>query len=70
MSDLKIYQSGEYTKYLASELSCPPLAAGVLEMLKGNENIDALREWIHPDFMKQMDTLDLGTASKEANKRQ
>lgn len=66
MSDLKIYQPGDYTKHLASELACPPLAAGVLEMLKGSENLDTLREWIRPDFMKQMESLDLGEASREA----
>ncbi|MBQ7545013.1 MAG: DHH family phosphoesterase [Synergistaceae bacterium] len=68
ISDLKIYQPGDYTRQLASELSCPELAAGVLEMLKGTEDIDVLREWIHPDFVKQMETLDLGTASAEARK--
>ena len=66
ISDLKIYCPGDYTKHLASELSCPELAAGVLEMLKGGENIDTLREWIHPDFSKQMDSLDLGEGSKAA----
>ena len=65
-SDLKIYRSSDYTKQLARELSCPPLAAGVLEMLKGTQDIDSLREWIHPDFTQQIESLDLGTASKEA----
>lgn len=66
ISDLKIYHPGDYTKHLASELSCPQLAAGVLEMLKGNEDIETLREWIHPDFTKQMESLDLGEGSKAA----
>ena len=65
-SDLKIYRPGDYTKHLARELSCPPLAAGVLEMLKGSQDIDSLRGWIHPDFTQQIDSLDLGTASKAA----
>ena len=66
ISDLKIYQPGDYTKQLASELSCSELAAGVLEMLKGSEDIEALREWIKPDFMKQMANLNLGTGSVAA----
>ncbi|MBQ3402244.1 MAG: DHH family phosphoesterase [Synergistaceae bacterium] len=66
ISDLKIYQPGEYTKHLASELSCPELAAGVLEMLKGGEDLDTLREWIHPDFDRQMESLNLGTGSMAA----
>ena len=65
-SDLKIYQPSDHTQHLAAELSCPPLAAGVLEMLKGSEEINSLKEWIHPDFIKQMDTLNLGTGSKAA----
>ena len=66
MSDLKIYQSGEYTKQLARELACPELAAGVLEMLKGSQDINTLREWIRPDFVKQIDSLNLGEAGKAA----
>ena len=66
ISDLKIYQPSDSTQHLASELSCPPLAAGVLEMLKGNEDLDTLREWIRPDFMKQMDSLNLGEGSTAA----
>ncbi|MBR0149878.1 MAG: DHH family phosphoesterase [Synergistaceae bacterium] len=66
ISDLKIYRPGDSAKALASELSCPELAAGVLEMLKGGEDIDTLREWIHPDFSRLMDTLNLGEASKAA----
>ena len=66
MSDLKIYHPGDYTRQLASELSCPELAAGVLEMLKGSEDLKTLREWIHPDFSRQMESLELGRASKEA----
>ena len=57
ISGLKIYRPSDYTRRLAGELSCPPLAAGVLEMLKGGEDIDTLREWIHPDFTKQIETL-------------
>ena len=41
-SDLKIYRPGDYTKHLARELSCPPLAAGVLEMLKCSQDIAPL----------------------------
>ena len=66
MSDLKIYQPGDYTRRLADELSCSPLTAGVLEMLKGDSDIASLREWIHPDFVKQMNSLNLGEASKNA----
>lgn len=66
ISDLKIYQQSDYTKQLASELSCPELAAGVLEMLKGNEDLSSLREWIRPDFTRQMESLNLGEGSKAA----
>lgn len=66
ISDLRIYRPDDRTRRLASELSCPELAAGVLDMLKGTDDIDTLREWIHPDFSKQMENLDLGTSSKEA----
>ncbi|MBQ6970725.1 MAG: DHH family phosphoesterase [Synergistaceae bacterium] len=66
VSDLKIYRPGDNTKRLARELSCPPLAAGVLEMLRGDEDIDTLREWIYPDFTKQMNSLDLCEGSKAA----
>ena len=66
MSDLKIYAPNDNTKQLANELSCPELAAGVLEMLRGSEDIDVLREWIKPDFTKQLQTLDLGAGSKAA----
>ena len=66
ISDLKIYQPNDNTKTLANELSCPELAAGVLDMLKGNEDINSLREWIRPNFTKQMESLILGEASKAA----
>ena len=66
ISELKIYQPNSHTKMLASELSCPELAAGVLEMLKGGEDIDTLRDWIRPDFTKQMESLDLGKGSRAA----
>ena len=66
ISDLKIFKPNDYTRKLAGELSCPPLAAGVLEMLKGTEDIDTLREWIHPDFTRLIESLDLGKSSKAA----
>ena len=66
ISDLKIFHTGDSTRHLASELSCPELAAGVLEMLKGDEDINLLREWIRPDFSQQMDKLNLGEGSKAA----
>ena len=66
ISDLKIFQANEATKQLASELSCPELAAGVLEMLKGDEDLNALREWIRPDFTKQIAALDLSEGAKAA----
>ncbi|MBQ7560271.1 MAG: DHH family phosphoesterase [Synergistaceae bacterium] len=66
ISDLKIYQPGENTKQLANSLECPELAAGVLDMLKGGEDLDSLREWIHPDFTKQITNLNLGESSKAA----
>lgn len=66
LSKLNIYQPGDSAQTLARELSCPTLAAGVLEMLKGSDNLDTLREWIRPDFTQQIDTLDLGIASKAA----
>ena len=65
-SDIRIFRLDEQTRQLAGELSCPPLAASVLEMLKGSENVDALKEWIHPDFNSQIDSLDLGEGSKAA----
>ena len=66
ISTLKIFRPNNDTLTLAGKLSCPPLAAGVLEMLKGSESIDTLREWIHPDFTKLINSLDLGEASKAA----
>ncbi|MBQ7578481.1 MAG: DHH family phosphoesterase [Synergistaceae bacterium] len=66
ISDLKIYQPGESTKQLANSLSCPELAAGVLDMLKGSSDLDSLREWIRPDFTKQIANLNLGESSKAA----
>ena len=66
ISNLKIFKPNDYTLKLAGELSCPTLAAGVLEMLKGNEDIKTLREWIHPDFTRLIDSLDLGESSKAA----
>ena len=66
LSSLKIFHKSASTTNLAHELSCPELAAGVLEMLKGDEDINTLREWIHPDFAKQIESLDLGTGAKEA----
>ena len=65
-SDLKILQPEEEAKALAKELHCPELAARVLRMIKRDENIEALREWIYPDFAKQIETLDLGTGGKQA----
>ena len=66
ISDLKIYHSNDTTRQLANELSCPELAAGVLDMLKGDEDINTLREWIKPDFTKQIAALNLGEGSKAA----
>lgn len=66
ISDFKIYRPDDNTRRLAGKLSCPTLAAGVLEMLRGDEDIDTLREWIHPDFTKQINSLDLGQSSKAA----
>lgn len=65
-SDLKIYKPGPETLQLAQRLSCPPLAARVLEMLKGDEDVDKLKAWIHPDFNTQIESLNLGQASKAA----
>ena len=66
ISELKIFRPNDKTLRLAGELSCPPLAAGVLEMLKGAEDIDTLREWIHPDFKRLIASLDLGESSRVA----
>ena len=66
ISDLKIYDTNDNTRLLANELSCPELAAGVLEMLRGTEDINVLREWIKPDFTKQLEALNLGEGSKAA----
>ncbi|MBR0076397.1 MAG: DHH family phosphoesterase [Synergistaceae bacterium] len=66
LSDLKIFRPDESTKDLADKLSCPELAAGVLEMIRGDEDINSLREWIKPDFAIQMENLDLGEGGKAA----
>ncbi len=66
ISDLKIYQPGDSAKNLAQELSCSELTASVLEMLKGNENIDSLRDWLRPDFLAQMENMNLGASSAAA----
>ena len=66
ISGLKIFRPNNNTMRLAGELSCSPLAAGVLEMLKGGESIDTLREWIHPDFTRLINSLDLGESSRAA----
>ena len=66
MSDIKIYQPSSSTKQLADELACPELAAGVLEMLKGSQDLNSMRSWIHPDFSQQINSLNLGQASSAA----
>ena len=66
ISDLKIFQPDDSTKNLADKLSCTELTAGVLEMLRGCNDLDSLREWIRPDFRKQMQSLFLGESSKAA----
>ena len=66
MSDLKIYNSSQYTQQLAHDLACPELAAAVLEMLKGKQDINTLRDWIRPDFIKLINSLNLGDGGKAA----
>ena len=66
MSDLKLYEQDIKTKQLADTLCCPELTAGVLEMLRGSENIDELRDWLHPNFLERLSALDLGEGSKAA----
>ena len=65
-SNVKIFQPDDDTRQLAQELSCPELAAGVLRMLHDNSDINSLREWIRPDFRKQLESLDLGNGAKTA----
>ncbi len=67
-SDIKIFQPDEQVQELVKELSCPPLVASVLKMLHADKNLDFLREFMNPDFKKQLANLDLGegsTAAKE-----
>ena len=66
LSDLRVYSPSSSTHQLAHDLSCPPLAAGVLEMLKGGQDLTTLREWIHPDFAGLLSSLDLGEGGKAA----
>ncbi len=56
------------TKKLADILECSELTAGVLEMLRGSSDLEILREWIKPDFKKQMQNLNLGEAGENAKK--
>ncbi len=65
-SEIKVFNMDEQTRLLANELSCPEFAAGLLKMLCPDKNIDALREWIRPDFRKQLAALDLGEGGKAA----
>lgn len=65
-SDINIYQPSQYTFQLAHDLACPPLAAAVLEMLKGKQDINTFRDWIRPDFIKLVDGLNLGAGGKAA----
>ena len=65
-SEIKIFNMNEQTRQLAHELSCPEFAAGVLEMLCPDKDTDALRDWIRPDFRKQLAALDLGEGAKAA----
>lgn len=60
ISDLKICTLNETVKRLADELSCPELAAGVLDMLRGSDDVNALREWLRPDFEALINNLELG----------
>ncbi|MBQ9419645.1 MAG: DHH family phosphoesterase [Synergistaceae bacterium] len=67
ISELKIFRADDNTRRLASELSCPELAAEVLKTLRDDsEDINLLRERVRPDFMKQLASLDLGSGSSAA----
>lgn len=63
ISELKIYNPGNTARDLANKLSCSILTAGVLEMLKGNETLDSLKDWLNPDFLAQMRNMNLGASS-------
>lgn len=65
-SEIKIFNTDEQAKSLASELSCPEFVAGVLKMLCPDKDINALRDWIRPDFRKNLASLNLGKGSKAA----
>ena len=65
-SAIKIFQPDEQTRELAKELSCPEFVAGVLKMLHADNDIESLREFVKPDFRKQLASLDLGEGSKAA----
>ena len=66
ISEIKMFQIDDEIRNIAKEISCPELAAGVLKMLHDENNIESLREWIRPDFRKQLEILDLGEGSKAA----
>ena len=66
ISDLKIYDANDEARDLASKLPCSELAARILEILKGNQDINSLREWIRPNFLTLMEKLNLGEGSKAA----
>ncbi len=68
LNELEIFTPSENTRKLANDLECSELTAGVLEMLKGSSDLEALREWIKPDFIKQMKGVNLGMAGEEAKK--
>ena len=65
-SSIKIFDPNDEAKQLAQELSCPELVARVLKMLHEDKNVESLREWIKPDFRKQLESLNLGEGSKAA----
>ena len=66
LSELHILQPDNETSSIAQELSCSLLTASVLQLLKSGRDINSLRDWIRPDFIKQMNSLNLGEGSQHA----
>ncbi len=69
-SNLKIYEIGDSAKNLARCVPCPEIAAAVLEMMQGDENLNPewVNDWMNPKFDGLMDSLNLGKSSEAARK--
>jgi single-stranded-DNA-specific exonuclease len=65
LSNLRIYEIGDFTRDLARRLSCPELTAAVLEMFHESRCADpsAAGAWLRPRLEELMESLNLGTGS-------